>query len=170
MSSARKYALLPGSERKPPAGARPVAELDPGETFEITIRVRPRPSQDMKALLKKMESQPPAERQYLSREEFSQKLGADPADLKKVADYGRESGLTVVSTDPAQRNVVVRGTVRALTKAFPTELKLYESPAGHFRGRTGTIHVPEDLKGVVEGVFGFDNRPQARPRGGKSGS
>jgi hypothetical protein len=170
MSSARKYEPLPGSERKPVAGAHPIGNVGPNETFEITVRVRPRAPQAQAALLKQMESQPPAERQYLSREQFLQKFGADAADLRKVADYARQSGLTVVNTDSAQRNVVVRGTAQALTKAFPTELKLYDSAAGRFRGHTGAVQIPEKLKGVVEAVFGFDDPPQARPRVDKPGT
>jgi len=50
-----------------------------------------------------------------------------------------------------------------MNAAFGVELKQYEHATGRYRGRTGTIHLPEDLHGVVEGVFGLDNRPQAKP-------
>jgi kumamolisin len=39
----------------------------------------------------------------------------------------------------------------------------YEHPGGAFRGRTGSIYIPADLEGTIQGVFGFDNRPQALP-------
>jgi kumamolisin len=51
-----------------------------------------------------------------------------------------------------------------MNKAFGVELKQYEHPtAGRYRGRTGPIHIPENLKDQIEGVFGLDNRPQAMP-------
>jgi len=34
---------------------------------------------------------------------------------------------------------------------------------GEYRGRTGAVRMPAELKGIVEGVFGLDNRPQAKP-------
>lgn len=169
MAPARKFVSLPDSQRQPVADSHIVGDVDPNETFEITVRVRAASSRDKAALLKELESQPPAKRNYLSREEFAQEFGANPRDLEKVADCARKNGLTVVHTDVAQRTVVLRGTAKALTTAFPTELKQYDSPAGGFRGRTGAVQVPEELSVVVEGIFGFDNRPQAKPRTSQPG-
>ena len=73
-------------------------------------------------------------------------------------------GLTVVREDPAARSVVLSGTIEQFQNAFGVKLEHYEHhSAGQFRGRTGTISVPDDLHGVVEAVLGLDNRPQARP-------
>jgi kumamolisin len=63
----------------------------------------------------------------------------------------------------ARRTVVLSGTIAALSAAFGVYLASYEHSEGNFRGRTGPIYIPEDLTGIVQGVFGFDNRPQARP-------
>jgi kumamolisin len=68
-----------------------------------------------------------------------------------------------VEASPARRTVVLSGTIAALSAAFGVYLANYEHAGGAFRGRTGPIFVPEDLDGIVQGVFGFDNRPQARP-------
>ncbi len=164
MCADKKHVPLAGSEREPVPGTRVIGDVDPSQTFEITVRVRPRSEEDKAALLKKMDSQPPAERQYLSRDEFANKFGADPADLEKVINYAHENDLTIVKSSAPERTVVLRGTAQALTKAFPVALKQYDSPAGGYRGRTGPVQVPEELQGIVEGVFGFDNRPQAAPR------
>jgi len=50
-----------------------------------------------------------------------------------------------------------------MNEAFGVELKEYEHPNGRYRGRTGPVHLPAELQNVVEGVFGLDNRPQAKP-------
>src|ERR1035441_10284639 len=34
---------------------------------------------------------------------------------------------------------------------------------GNFRGRTGTLSVPNEYANIITGVFGLDNRPQALP-------
>ena len=63
----------------------------------------------------------------------------------------------------AQRRVVLSGTLRALNSAFGVTLEQYTLSAGAYRGHTGPLHVPADLAPLIEGIFGLDNRPQARP-------
>jgi kumamolisin len=157
-----KSVVLAKSHRKPAPGARLIGDVDPNEILEITIRVRSRSQDDRAALLEAMGNQPPAKRKYLTREQLASQFGADPADLEKVAAYARENGLEVTATSIPRRTVMVKGTVDNLTKAFPTELKHYDSDSGQYRGRTGPLQIPEELSGIVEAIFGFDNRRQAR--------
>jgi kumamolisin len=43
--------------------------------------------------------------------------------------------------------------------AFGAKLGIYHSASqGQFRGREGTIQVPQELAGIVTGVFGLDQR------------
>jgi kumamolisin len=158
----KKLVVLAKSHRKPAPGARLIGDVDPQEILEITVRVRSRSPEDRAALLAKMQNQPLAARQYLTREQLASQFGADPADLDKVAEYAREHGLTVTSTSVPRRTVMISGTVADLIKAFPTELKQYDSEQGKYRGRTGPLQVPDHLSGIVEAIFGFDNRRQAR--------
>jgi kumamolisin len=162
MSPSSKYVPLPDSERDAVADAKVIGDVDPQESFEITVQLRPKAGEDKAALLKQLESQPLAQRQYPSRDDFAQKFGADPADVTKVEAYAHSKGLDVVRSDPASRTVTLQGTAQALTTAFPAQLKQYESSTGRFRGRTGPVQIPEELQGIVEGIFGFDNREQAK--------
>jgi len=41
-------------------------------------------------------------------------------------------------------------------------LAQYEYPGGSYRGRTGAVHVPKELTGIVEAVLGLDDRPIAK--------
>jgi kumamolisin len=50
-----------------------------------------------------------------------------------------------------------------MSAAFATELQRYEHPGGTYRGRTGPLHIPNELDQIVVGVFGLDDRPQAQP-------
>jgi kumamolisin len=99
----------------------------------------------------------------MTREQFAATYGADPADMAEVEAFAHEHNLTVAEASPARRTVVLSGTIAALSAAFGVYLANYEHADGAFRGRTGPIYIPENLENIIQGVFGFDNRPQARP-------
>lgn len=163
-SSPRGYTALPGSVRAPVPGARAVGPVDPSETVSVTIRLRPRPgADDPQAAVEALGQTPPSERTYLTPEEFAARYGADPADVQHVVEFARAHGLAVENTDLGQRTVTLSGPASAMSAAFHVELQQYESPQGSYRGRVGPVHIPENLHGIIEGVFGLDNRRQARP-------
>ncbi len=155
---------LAGSERYPRSGARQTGAPDPNEVIQISVVLRPRTSLDELRSSNAFGPTLPKQRQYLSRQEFAARYGADPDDVAKVEAYARQHNLTVVEASLPRRTVVLSGTIANLSAAFGVTLTNYEHPAGNFRGRTGPVMVPSNLSGVVQGVFGFDNRPQASPR------
>ena len=159
MSTEAGYVAIPGSEREPLPQAQAVGPTDPSERLEVTVRVRRRqalPSAEALA------AQLPAQRRYLTAEDYERHYGADEADLAKVADFARQHGLHVVTQSAARRSVILSGTVADVSNAFQVTLDDYEYPQGTYRGRTGPVCIPEDLQGIVEGVFGLDNRPFAK--------
>ena len=162
MSTPTKRLPLAGSERAPMEGAREIGPANPNENVEVTIRLRSRAGN--KPIVAPEEfTKPIKDRVILSRAEFEQRHGADPASIARVESFAREHNLAVKEKSAARRTVVLSGTVAAMNAAFGVELKEYQHPAGRYRGRTGAIQLPEELHGVVEGVFGLDNRPQAKP-------
>ena len=57
----------------------------------------------------------------------------------------------------------VSGTAAAMEAAFKPGLVIMRSARdGQYRGRQGTIQIPAELKGIVTGVFGLDQRRMAR--------
>jgi kumamolisin len=100
---------------------------------------------------------------HLSHQELVSQYGADEKDLAAVETFARQHGLQVVEKCASRRIVILSGTVEDFSKAFGVTLEHYEHPDGTYRGRTGHIQVPAELAPVVEGVFGLDNRPFARP-------
>ena len=64
---------------------------------------------------------------------------------------------------PARRTVVLSGTVAQFNAAFGVDLQRFEHPGGSYRGRTGNVHLPDELAGRVEAVLGLDDRPVAKP-------
>jgi kumamolisin len=105
---------------------------------------------------------PPRARTYLTREQFAAEHGADPADALAVERFAIEHGLLVLQADLARRAIVLEGTIAALTTAFAVHLELYSLAGQTFRGRTGTLTIPAALGPIIHGVFGLDERPQAR--------
>jgi kumamolisin len=162
MSAPKKRFSLPGSERAPLEGAREIGPANPSEIVDVTIRLRSRAGK--KPIVDANEfTKPIKERTILSRKEFERLHGADPDSIARVESFAREHKLTVKEKSPARRTVILSGTVTAMNQAFGVELKQYEHPDGNYRGRTGAVQLPTALQGVVEGVFGLDNRPQAKP-------
>ncbi|MGH8303925.1 MAG: S53 family peptidase, partial [Steroidobacteraceae bacterium] len=99
---------------------------------------------------------------HLSRADFARRHGASRADLDAVRDFAEAHGLAVVQEHAGRRTAVLSGTVAQFNDAFAIELQHYSHPGGTYRGRTGPVHIPEELDGVIEAVLGLDNRPQAR--------
>ena len=163
MSTTSNRHIVPGSERSVMPGATVSGDVAPDERFEVTVRLRAKPSLRSVGEGGTHEDRPPAQRQYLSREDYAAGHGADPQDIAKVTAFAGAHQLVVVESNAARRSVVLSGNATALAAAFGVTLKQYEHEGGTYRGRTGSISVPADLAQIVEGVFGLDDRPQANP-------
>jgi kumamolisin len=163
MAEHKNRVALPGSERSARLGARAVGAPDPNEQIKITVLLRPRKTMQNLASAKELTATPPHQRKYMSREQFAATYGANTDDLAKIEAFAHQHNLTVIETSQARRTMVLSGTIATLSAAFGVYLANYEHADGNFRGRTGPIYIPADLAGVIQGVFGFDNRPQARP-------
>jgi kumamolisin len=150
---ARQKVELKGSHRPAPPGASVAGTPDPGEIAQLTVSVRHRNALPA-----------PGSGPVVSRVEFAELYGADPADIQAVADYAAEEGLSVSGSDAARRVVMLSGRLADLSRAFGAELKLYHLGGHTYRCRSGSLSIPADLADVIEGIFGFDQRPQARTR------
>ena len=168
--------VLPGSEKRAPASARQVGTPAPEERIEVTLRLRPR-----EALPTPGEATP-----VLTPEQFSARYGATPEDLRAVADFARGHRLDVTESSQERRTVILSGQLSDMETAFGAHLHLYSTdrsvepptgaesaplpgskfpgskfPGSEFRGRHGALSVPDSVAGIIEGVFGLDERPQA---------
>src|SRR5271167_34609 len=154
--------VLKGSERQPLKGARSVGKADPTERLEVTMLLRHRGSDALQERIKGLHktSNKPA---HLKREDFAEQFGADAGDIEAVRKFAKAQGLMVVQESPARRTVVLAGTVAQFNQAFGVDLERFEHEGGSYRGRTGNVKLPDELKDKVEGVFGLDDRQQARP-------
>jgi kumamolisin len=164
------YRAVSGTERTPVPGARRVGPADPHEVLSVSLRLRRRtdapPLPTLEDFCAGLGTRP-----RVSRSEFAAKFGASDDDLNRIADFARANSLSVVESSAARRTVVLCGKVSQMERAFGVELGTYESPTGTYRGREGAVHLPAEIAGLVEGVFGLDNRRMAtRGAGGSSGA
>jgi hypothetical protein len=165
------YVRLAGSERRASSKAKLAGHVDLNEKFKVTISLRRRkdgaPLPDFDYFMKT----PPKLRKRFAPEEFAEKFGAHPDDIKAVVGFAEKHGLKVVKTHAGRRTVEVEGTASQFSKAFGVAFARYEVQArptrdkklpariSAYRGREGFIHVPKELSEIILGVFGLDNRP-----------
>lgn len=148
--------VVAGSDRQLPLNAKAVGTPSSTEEVEITLLLR---SGGLQA-----RALPQVAAAPMSRAAFASEFGASAADIQAVEDFAKAHGLSVVETSVPRRTVILRGTVEQAQAAFGVSLHLYEADGVTFRGRSGPVHIPDDLAGIVEGVFGLDDRPQAEPQ------
>ena len=134
---------------------------DANERFEVTITLRRRadgpPLPDFDYFAKT----PPSQRPPMPDESFAAKYGAHTDDIKRVEEFARTHGLTVVESNSAQRTVRVAGSVEQMSRAFGVTLGRYRHTVVRqrrgkpeeeiYRGRDGFIHIPDDLEGDCPG-------------------
>ncbi len=164
MADSTSRTAIPGSERQPLNNAKPVGSVRPDQHIEAMVRLRPAVSYTDKEATAWSGDQLPAQRRYLSRQEFAQKYGASADDVAQIVTFAALHQLQVINSNLAKRTVVLCGTAAAFGKAFGTTLENYAHANGVYRGRVGPLTVPSNIADVIEGVFGLDNRPQATPK------
>ena len=175
MANYREHVPLKGSERVAIPGATPIGPANPAETLHVTVLLRSRAqAEDAKSrstkatanertAVESLLKQRPADRKYLTHEEFVAQRGALQEDVQKIEEFAHEYGLTIAESDLAKGAVKLTGTVANFSKAFDVELQNYQHAGGSYRGRTGPVHIPTELDGIITSVLGLDNRPQAMP-------
>ena len=152
-SAGTDYVKLAGSAKSAPGGTR-TDTLSADEVAEVTVRVRGRKQLSAHSR--------PVKR--LSRDEFETRFGASDEDIAAIERFAGEHHLSIVESSSARKSVVLRGKIRDLETAFMVHLSHYRDGAGNVsRCRTGELSVPRSLEKIIEGVFGLDNRPLARP-------
>ena len=148
---------LPGSEDSFRAGERLSADASPDQQITATILLR-RPAKAAASAQDLLSGnyRPP------SREAAEELLRADPAEMKAVADFAAQHGLTVTE-EPAARRIHIQGTAAQMASAFGVQLKWAEDSTGHrFLTYQGSISIPKQLSEIVTAVLGLSQRTVAQ--------
>ncbi|MGA7857303.1 MAG: protease pro-enzyme activation domain-containing protein, partial [Terracidiphilus sp.] len=154
MSSSKRLSLK-GTEHATLSGARAIGPTDPHQLIEVSVILKHR--QPLAAS--------PNEGKVLGHEDFAKMYGADSAHIDKIRQFAQQANLQMLERgdEVMRRSVTLAGTAAAMEKAFSVELIEIEHPDGSFRSFNGAILMPEECASFVEGVFGLDDRPVAKP-------
>jgi kumamolisin len=154
MAGKPTHVVLPGSKRQKDPGSIRVRDVDPKEKVDITIALSG----------PKLPGADEYIGQTLTPGELAARFGAVKEDADKVAASLKTFGLEVEDVSLATRSMRVSGTAADIEAAFKPNMAIIRSArqAGEYRGRQGTLQIPAELKGIVTGVFGIDERRMAR--------
>lgn len=155
-ATSQSRTTLPGTERPPLANSS--AETPPPSGKRITVSVLVKRKQPLTAANR-------FGKQRLTRAQFRQLYGADPAAVKLVRAFAKEYGLAISPDTPAPEHSTLKltGTVASIERAFGVTLAHRNCQGATYRVREGSITLPSELIGHVIAVLGLDNRPQAEP-------
>jgi kumamolisin len=128
-----EHVPISGSERVPFHKARAIGPADTNEKIIVIIQLRSGDENKKNAHIKSLMSKKPAQREYLSREEFGAAYGASSVDLEKVKTFAEKYGLDIVEASAPKRIVKVSGNVASFSKAFGVKLERYQYPGGEYR-------------------------------------
>ena len=159
MKSLGAYKPLKGSTHTIPKEHKLLKETSPRESIMVTLILRRRKGGAKLREATDFSAKANAVREPVNRELFVANHGADPKEIEQVVSFAKSSGLEVVSTNPAARSVVVRGTALKLNKAFGVKLNNYQGTLAKYHSHTGPVKLPSTLATIVEAVIGLHNRP-----------
>jgi kumamolisin len=151
----KTHVKLSGSKRSRSDTAFRIGEVDPQKKVIVTIRLSgpelPGPDEFVG--------------QTMTPEELREKFGAKKEDADKVEKCLKKFGLKVEEVLLDTRSMRVSGPAEAMKAAFKPDWAMMRSPTyGVYRGRKGEYGIPAELKGIVTGVFGLDERRMAHRR------
>ena len=134
--------------------------LDLKQEARVTLVLRPRtPHRTMREHLDRMAGHLPHQRHYFTREEFAHQYGATEEDLAVVAAFAGEHNLEVAEISHARRRLVLKGKLDDLSRAFKVKfVHLHDPDHGVYRSHLEPVHVPAELKPVIQAVMGFSAR------------
>jgi kumamolisin len=146
--------FTPSHKAAPGPSCKRIGDVPTSERIEVSIYLKPRSS------TRGARSTAADPRAELASLRATQHAG----DFKLVKEFASDHGLTVVTTEPAQRLIKLSGTAAQFQAAFQTTLAHYQDGNLTFRGRSGSLKLPTELHPVVESVLGLDSRPAAETR------
>ena len=153
------YVKLYKSKRRQPHGTRALKAPIADEQIHVTVAVRPASSEQMRQkAINELAANLPQNRHHLDLTEFTKLHGAMDEDLALVKRFADENGLRVVQIKKQNRCVVLKGSISEFNRAFNINLKMFTHAGSEYRSHSEDIQIPANLKGIVQGVLGLENR------------
>lgn len=153
---------IAGSARTLPAGARIAGAAAPDARIAVSVYLRPKGE----AALLAGEPDHGKRRALLA----AHRTRTHAPDIAAIGAWARGHGLAVAAEEPGRRLVRLEGTAAQFAAAFGTSLHEIEHAGRRFRGRTGPLHAPAHIAGMLESVLGLDERPVATSKMVRAGA
>jgi len=126
----------------------------------ILLRMKPSPAQQVqleKLLNEQQDSDSPNYHRWLTPESYADRFGLSRADMKRIGNWLRSHGFTVVNAARGRDWIAVSGSVALAENTFHTQIHRYSVDGeSHFANAT-EISIPKALQGIVAGVRGLDD-------------
>ncbi len=151
---------LPGSAHAPLDARSVRGRLARERLLDVSLHLRAPQARRLPGLLGQPRRGPGA---WLSRDELRALRAADPRHASLIGRVARGLGLQVLDFSVGRRSAWLRGPAAALEAAFGVELVRHEHHGRLCHGHDGPVHVPAAWAELVDGVFGLQSRPAARP-------
>lgn len=149
-----KKIALKGSDKRLIPGSVEAGKPDPHEKIDVTVVLRGKAHRPQ-----------PGRVRRIARHEYEALYGPEASHLALLKSFAAEHNLAVGAHQHGSRHVRLTGTLAAMENAFGVNLAQYKVEHRNllYRGRQGTVQIPEELESFVVAVLGLDNRPQAKP-------
>ncbi len=132
--------------------------------FEASLLLRPRQGELLADTVAAMPAQRPAQRTYLSGEEYNRRFGALEADVERVREFAAANQLAVKSVNLPGRLVELVGPAESFRRAFGFRFKAVLHGEQQLQCPDQPVQIPQPLQGIVEGIFGLDELPKFHRR------
>jgi len=108
--------------------------------------------------LRRKKNLPPTGK-LLTREQYLNDYSSAQEDAEKVEAFAHKYLLSTAGIDLARRSVMLTGKLSDFETAFNIKFQTHSS----YRNFSPDVQIPDELKDIIVGVFGLQNKPIARP-------
>ncbi len=145
--------------------ARPVGQMPSNQVLTLNLVLPLSDPAGLDSFLKELaDPSSPSYRHYLTVAEFTQRFGPSQQNYDAVVAFAQANGLTVFGGSRDGMNVLVKGSVESIQKAFRVNLSTYQHPT-----KNRTFYAPDrepttTLPFALWHVSGLDNYSIPKPR------
>lgn len=141
-----------------PAKGNVLGEVDPAQKIDVSVSAMTKGSS---FLMDRHINRISRGSTPLTDAQIEAKFGAKPESVEAIKKMAAEHNLEVKDINTVTGRMVLSGDVASMEQAFGTKLQMMEHESGLlFRGRTGSLSVPNEYAPHIRSVLGLDNRPQ----------
>lgn len=141
-------------------GAVRAGRVSPAARLQVTLILHPR---DPAAHRYDGVAIHPAARQVMSRASAARLYDPGATAIALVRRFAAAHKLAVIATSKIRHDVVLEGSVAAVSKAFGVTLHYFRHAGGRYRAHDEPVQLPPDLAPAVIAVLGLDDIPVHRP-------